>query len=126
MSEQAQGVLDRYRSLDMFQGYRIDSFDDIGMDGETPLHIAAYSGDVEAVRVMLLFVQSVDKPGGIGNTPLHYAVMGGHANVVDLLLAHGADLFKKNDYDDVPLGSLGRNKDEVIASVRLHRSIDGL
>lgn len=110
MDEEAKNILDKYRSLEAFRGRAVDSFDDLGMDSDTPLHVAAYLGDLGAVRVMLPLVRSINEKGGIGNTPLHYAVMGGHADLVDLLLANGADLFTVNDYGDRPLDYIEKTR----------------
>ncbi|MBO9741386.1 ankyrin repeat domain-containing protein [Xanthomonas axonopodis pv. begoniae] len=95
-------VLDDFRKMAMFESYEIDSPESPGMDGDTPLHIAALQGDVNAVKVFLPHVKNVNVTGGIGNTPLHYAVTRNHLKVAQMLLKNGADINFKNDYDDSP------------------------
>lgn len=108
----------------MFAGHSIRNFDDPGMDGDTPLHFAAYSGFAEDVEVMADIIQSVNLKGGIGNTPLHLAVLGGHPDVVDILLRHGACIDAKNDYGDVPMDFLNINASDVLAVVRKNTSVE--
>jgi len=60
----------------------------------TPLHSAAYYGDLEMVRVLLEYGVDVNTRNRGGFTPLNYASRGGHRNdarVARLLIAHGAD-----------------------------------
>jgi ankyrin repeat protein len=68
---------------------------DPGPDGFTPLHRAAFDGDVHLVWRLLAAGAAVDArsthPGGCtGATPLHLAVAAGSREVVDLLLSVGA------------------------------------
>lgn len=70
-------------------------------DGDTPLHMAAFQGDLG--RVKLLVGQGADVNAKIlgggdpGATPLHLAAMKGHADVVAALVASGADVNAKLD-----------------------------
>jgi hypothetical protein len=98
-----EDVLRKYASLDMFEGYPITSPTSPGPDGDTPFHMAAYDGDLEAVRTMIPHVPDVNMQGDIGNTPLHYAVSNRQLAMVEELLAYGADPAKGNDYGDTPL-----------------------
>lgn len=62
-------------------------------DGWTPLHLAAFFGQREAVRALLdagADVRSVSR-NSLGNTPLHAATAGKHADAALLLLHAGAD-----------------------------------
>ncbi|MES2672532.1 MAG: ankyrin repeat domain-containing protein [Pseudomonadota bacterium] len=110
-------IINKYRNFENFRDYTINSFEDSGVDGDTPLHFAAFIGDVDAVRVMVPLVKSLDRGGGIGNTPLHYAVLGGNAEIVGFLLSSGADLRIENDYGDTALDMVDRNKEEVMDAV---------
>ena len=61
-------------------------------DGWTPLHLAAFFGHADAVRLLLeagADIQAVSR-NSLRNTPLHAAAAGSHAAVVRLLLDRGA------------------------------------
>ena len=65
----------------------------------TSLHLAAASGSVEAVRLLLAPPVGADaRAARINNfTPLHSAAMQGHAAVCELLLAAGAEVNVQTD-----------------------------
>lgn len=112
-----QTLLRKYLAHAMFADRGITRFDDPGMDGDTPMHLAALNGQVEDIRVMLKCVSDVDVRGDIGNTPLHMAIMGGHAGVVELLLEHGADPTATNDLGQVPLSFCECNAERITQAV---------
>lgn len=61
--------------------------------GRTLLHLAAYSGDLEAVRLLTCTQRgaSIAVQGEGGLTPLHYAVLLGREDIVTLLTSHIAE-----------------------------------
>lgn len=61
-------------------------------DGWTPLHLAAFFGNLEAARLLLNKGAQANarSTNSMENTPLHAAAAGRHAAVVKLLLDHGA------------------------------------
>ncbi|TFJ82444.1 hypothetical protein NSK_006270 [Nannochloropsis salina CCMP1776] len=61
------------------------------MDEETPLHVAAAEGVLEAVRLLLQAGASPAAVDKAGYTPLHWAAGKGHEKVVEELLKHNAD-----------------------------------
>jgi len=74
--------------------------------GETPLHFAAMTGDIDLAELLLEFDANVNARSAGGSTPLHLAVgsMGfdkSNLEVARLLIAHGADMSARD--------SLGRN-----------------
>ena len=65
----------------------------------TPLHSAAYHGDLETVQVLLECGVDVNAKNTLGYTPLDFALSGGHNNEVRVALlsiAQGADPNTRN------------------------------
>ena len=68
--------------------------------GETPFHLACYSGCLEIVQLLLKNAnEAKDNPEidlnaqtNFGLTPFYYACMSGHFNVVKMLMENSADL----------------------------------
>jgi hypothetical protein len=58
----------------------------------TPLHIAARSGHIDAVRILLKGGASKEARDSDNNTPLMLADKNRHADTVELLLEHGATI----------------------------------
>lgn len=79
--------------------------------GLTPLHRAAWSGDLALVRTYLNRHADPNAPvrsgelanADWGNTPLHYAAASGNSEVVRMLLAAGANPNVRNDLGVTPL-----------------------
>ena len=71
--------------------------------GETPLHGASRSGELEAVRILLDHGADVSAASHNGRTPLHLAAKYGHLKVVLLLLENEANLNVRTEYDKSPL-----------------------
>ena len=80
----------------------------------TPLHSAAFYGDVEMVQVLLKYEADVNAQDFAGLTPLYYALEGFYfgattnialslSKVARLLLEHGADVNTRNNHHDIPL-----------------------
>ncbi|HYV62825.1 MAG TPA: ankyrin repeat domain-containing protein, partial [Bryobacteraceae bacterium] len=65
----------------------------VSSDGWTPVHLAAFFGKGEAVRLLLNKGASptARSTNPMANTPLHAAAAGKHAEIVKLLLDRGAD-----------------------------------
>jgi ankyrin repeat protein len=70
---------------------------------QTPLHTAAFRGDVEDVKLRLESGADPNAKDNAGRTPLHLAAFRGHVEVVKLLLERGADPNAKNDAGWTPL-----------------------
>lgn len=101
-------ALAHFTRLAMFEDYELSSPESHGMDGDTPLHAAAYGGEYKWLKDLLPYVTDINVSGDIGNTPLHSAVAFGRVDMAELLLEHGADINSLNDYGDSPLGMMGR------------------
>lgn len=72
----------------------IDEQDNIGC---TPLHWAAYQGDILTVNALLKYGADVGKLDKSLMTPLHWAFIRGYKSVLAALLEGGSDIFAKND-----------------------------
>jgi hypothetical protein len=62
------------------------------VNGETPLHWAAWKGHIEIARLLLQNGAEVNVKNNGGITPLHCAAEHGHVDILHLLVENGADL----------------------------------
>ena len=60
-----------------------------GVDGLTPLHLAADKGHGEAITVLVQLGVNKDAKGDGGETPLHFAAFYGHVEAIKLLVEMG-------------------------------------
>jgi hypothetical protein len=97
-----QEVLAHFKSMTMFEQFELVGPESPGMDGDTPLHVAAMEGRLDLLEVMVPCVPDIDLAGDIGNTPLHYAALFKQVEVAKFLLRHGADISRENEYGDTP------------------------
>lgn len=110
----ALGLTERVRD---FVGWSPGSVVSRSLDGFTALHLAAYFGHPETVR--LLLGQGVDVDPVADNAsrvrPLHCAVAGGDADVVDLLLEAGAGVASRQSGGFTPLmGAAAGGSEELV------------
>ena len=71
--------------------------------GESPLHGASRSGEVESARVLLDHGANTSAKSYNDYTPLHLAALYGHLNVVLLLLEDEVNLDAQNGNNETPL-----------------------
>jgi ankyrin repeat protein len=71
--------------------------------GDTPLHLAAQSGNVLVVEFLLTNGANVNVLNNSRWTPLHVAVALGNRRIAELLLAHGGEVDRKNADGATPL-----------------------
>ena len=103
-----------------------ESVDAMSGDGFPPLHLAAFFGQVDAVRLLLARGAVVDRngTGWMTGTPLHAAASGSHASVVRMLLAAGADPNNRQRHGYTPLHSAAANGDLEGVGVLLDAGAD--
>lgn len=86
------------------------NFSPVNKEGNTPMHIVAYNGNLNLVEAYAninstkAIPHSIDinQKNNAGNTPMHLAVERGHIEVVDYLVAKGADIYIKNNRGETP------------------------
>lgn len=102
MSPACRAVLDRIESADLpcYLDTPLECVNTKAPNfGETPLHIIAVWGDIDAARILLDEGAEIDAPGEHDFTPLHEAISQGHVDLVKLLITRGASLTQKNEWD---------------------------
>jgi len=84
-----------------------------------PLHDAAKSGDIEAVKLALAAGEDIDESDFVTGAALHIAVLGNHTAAVDVLLENGADIEAESELNSSrPLHmAAGFGKTEILASL---------
>lgn len=65
---------------------------------QTPLHVVAVWGDVDAARILLDAGAEIDLSGEGECTALHEAILQEHVEMVRLLVARGADLQRRCEF----------------------------
>ncbi|CAK9818882.1 Ankyrin repeat family A protein 2 [Anthophora plagiata] len=70
-----------------------------GLNGETPLHLAAAYGHHDFVKLLLNHGADSNASDEEGNTPLIYGAHGDHPHVCYELLSRGADITRRNMYN---------------------------
>ncbi len=86
------GAVDAIDALLARQPSLIDARD---TDGSTPLHCAAWKGNLEAVRALLDSGADIEAQNGNehwGGAPLHAAAHGNQKPIAELLIARGANV----------------------------------
>jgi ankyrin repeat protein len=98
----------------------------VSSDGWTPLHLAAFFGRGDAVRLLLNkgAVVTARSTNQMENTPLHAAAAGKHAEIVKLLLDRGANANARQNGGWTPLHSAAQNGDIETARVLIGAGAD--
>lgn len=108
-----QEIFQKYSSHPEFLGIEILDVNQPGAVDDTLLHIAARTGQLDEMKVLIAHGSCVNCIGDLGNTPLHQAAMGGKTDAVKLLLKSGANPQIKNEFDQTAaeVAQIGRHDD---------------
>ncbi|NXQ00219.1 ANR52 phosphatase, partial [Vidua macroura] len=76
----------------------------------TPLHAAAYIGDVAILELLILSGANVNAKDTVWLTPLHRAAASRHEKALHLLLKHSADVNARDKHWQTPLHVAAANR----------------
>lgn len=95
-------------------------------DGYTPLHRAAYSNQMEAVKILLSSGARVDVATVDGWQPLHCACYWNNVNIASILLQNGANINAQTQGGQTPLhlASSVQQARETLLLLLTHPSLD--
>ena len=98
-------VLKKYTedNLPDFSEVPITDVNQVGSNGDRPIHIACFRGNLEDVIALVEAGADVNAAGDLGFTPLHEATSKGFLEIVKVLLSHGADVDAKNEFGETPI-----------------------
>jgi ankyrin repeat protein len=104
-SEELRKLLDRYveETTYSFQDFDRLEVNTIGLEDETPLHMAVTRDALGDVRILIAGGANINAKTDIGSTPLHRAVMGGNFEITKVLLEAGADISPVDNYGGTAL-----------------------
>jgi ankyrin repeat protein len=95
-------------------------------DGFTPLHLAAFFGHRDLVRLFLdrgadVNARSRNETFARSNTPLHAAAANSRVDVAELLLERGADVNARDGHGFTPLALAANSKSDLLMLMLLER-----
>eukprot|EP00927_Polykrikos_kofoidii_P055711 TRINITY_DN49925_c0_g1_i1.p1 TRINITY_DN49925_c0_g1~~TRINITY_DN49925_c0_g1_i1.p1 ORF type:complete len:777 (+),score=139.55 TRINITY_DN49925_c0_g1_i1:80-2410(+) len=97
-----EGKTDEIQRICKTRGFTLNGSSLKGSLGNTAVHVAAATGNTEALRVLLEQLADPNAQDQIRETPLHYAAFTGHARCAQILLKYGANAFAESSYGETP------------------------
>lgn len=106
------------RSSDLFGDRESWPLDELSrLTGDALLHMAARSGSVEDVKLLIARGANVNLPNDDGFTPLHWSTFRDSPEVMAVLLDAGADPSLENEWGQTPLEVLKLRAHELAPEV---------
>ncbi len=96
-----------------------------GIDGDTPLHVAAFRGATDMVSALIDVGATLDAKGDLSVTPLYQAVMEGHVATARRLLEAGADPDAVNELMTTPRKRAAQSDDPAMRRLFETEDSDG-
>jgi ankyrin repeat protein len=122
MPETLKQLLKRYVEEDTysFQDFKVLEVNSVGLELETPLHMACGRNAMEDVALLLAAGANVNAQTDIGTTPLMIAALENSPQLVRMLLEAGADVSLKSDFGSsaLSLAEAIPNSEEVVELLR--------
>lgn len=87
---------------------------DSHLQGEPPLHKAAYKGEVTQIEMLIQAGEKVNSLNSEGATPLHWAAFKGQLEAAKILVKYGADVNAKTNKGSTPLRLATTHKKESL------------
>ena len=103
---------------------RPDSLKAVNERGYTPLHIAAFEGQITIASFLIEKGADLEAKNPTGFTPLFLAVIGKRTDAVRLLLEKGADVKARTRYETTPLFSAAESGNGEIVRALIDREAD--
>lgn len=97
-----ENIFSKYQKHPDFDAIKIKSLDQKSIDDDTMLHIAARTGAIKDVEVLICNGADINAIGDLGNTPLHQAAMFGESKSVLILLKYKAKTTIRNEFNQIP------------------------
>lgn len=72
------------------------------VEGDTPLHVLVWRGNIYGIKLLLEAGAHVNAPGDMSETPLHIAMRQGNIEVIALLLGNGANPDILSEFNQTP------------------------
>lgn len=101
--------------------------DEISKGGQTPLHAAAWKGDVTQIQSLIAGGTDVNSTSSFGTTPLHAAAVNNQLQAVKVLLQLGARVDARDGLGRTPLFAameVGANRPVVVALLEAGAAAD--
>ena len=112
--DELQIVFDRYQSLPLFEGLKVDNVNAIAIDDEPILHKAIMMKDVMGVIILLSNSADPNMVGNYGFTPLHQAAFNNNLEIAEILVRFGAHLDTKNENGDTPIDLAKVHRSQIL------------